>query len=78
MYNYYQNNLALSLCPIFIRNCEILGHYTSRRNDPRVVAHRTDLIRKHFSCQRPELWRQPQSNAKERKYVPSLKRQLKR
>ena len=44
MYNYYQNNLPSPLCSLFTRNCEIHGHYTRRRNDPRVVSHSTHLI----------------------------------
>ena len=77
MYNYYQNNLPSPLCSLFTRNRDIHGHYTRRRNDPRVIAHSTHLMTKSFICQGPELWSALPSHVKERKSVSSFKRQLK-
>ena len=77
MFSYYRNMLPSPLCSLFIRNCDILEHYTRCRNDPRAVARNSHIMNKSFICNGNELWGALPQNTKERKSIYSFKRQIK-
>ena len=78
MYQYFHNNLPISLNGIFQRNREVHEHDTRHRHDPHTSIRHTALASGTFIHIGPTLWHNISSNNKESNNLRCFSRRIKR